>query len=307
MNKKNVLITLTILFISFFVSTSYAQQDSQFTQYMYNTETINPAYTGTRGQLSFTSLFSTQWVGIEGAPKTATFTVSSPLGERLGLGLGIVQDNIGPSKESTVVVDFSYTILINEDVKLALGVDGGVNLLNIDYSLLNIFPDNVFQFNINNRLTPIIGAGAYLFNDTWYAGISIPNFLETKHYDDNSISNATEKSNLYIIGGYVFNLSEFVKFKPAILGKFTANAPVAVDFSANFLFFEKFTLGAAYRLDAAFSALVAFQISNQLLLGYGYDYDTSNLGNYNSGSHEFILRFDVLNNSRDKIVSPRFF
>ncbi|MDC9722998.1 MAG: PorP/SprF family type IX secretion system membrane protein, partial [Urechidicola sp.] len=161
-------------------------------------------------------------------------------------------------------------------------------------------------YNIENRFTPVIGAGAYLFNNTWYAGISIPNFLETKHYDDSSISNATEKSNLYFISGYVFDISEIMKFKPAILGKFTLNAPVAIDITANFLFYDKLTLGAAYRTDAAVSALVAFQISNQLLISYGYDYETTNIGNFSSGSHEFILRYDVFDSSF-RMVSPRFF
>jgi len=291
-----------------YTTISYAQQDSQFTQYMYNTETINPAYAGTRGSLNFTGLYRNQWAGLEGAPETLNFTVNAPVRERVGLGLTFIQDKIGPSDESTIAIDFSYTLPINDDIKFAFGIKGGVNLLNVDYSILTIEDptDNEFQYNIDNRVTPIIGAGAYVFNDTWYVGLSVPNMLETTHYDDSTISNASEKPNFYAIAGYVFTLSDTVKLKPAVLGKFTSGAPIALDISANVLFFEKFTLGAAYRLGAAVSALVGFQISDTFFAGYSYDFDTTGLGNYNSGSHEIFLRFEIFKTT-NRVVSPRFF
>ncbi|MCX2679833.1 type IX secretion system membrane protein PorP/SprF [Galbibacter sp. EGI 63066] len=292
--------------------TARAQQDSQFTQYMYNTETINPAYAGSRGVLSLTSLYRTQWVGLDGAPKTLNFTANTPLGDeqKVGVGLTFTQDKIGPSDKSTIAADFSYTIPFNNDVRLAFGIKGGINLLNIDYSVLNIHNPNdaLQQHNIDNKLKPIIGAGLYLHNNrTWYAGLSVPNILETTHYDDATVSNASEKAHLYAIGGYVFTLNPNIKFKPAVLGKFVMGAPAAIDVSANFLFSERFTLGAAYRLDAAVSALAGFQISEKLMIGYAYDYSTTELQNYSSGSHEIFLRFELGSPKTKRFLTPRFF
>jgi len=309
MKYKNLLKFILAVLCSFlFTTTSFAQQDSQYTQYMYNTETINPAYAGSRGALSFTGLYRNQWAGLDGAPETLNFTVNTPVRERVGLGLTFVQDKIGPSDESTIAIDFSYTIPVNDNIKIAFGIKGGINLLNVDYSILTIEDptDNEFQYNIDNRVTPIVGAGVYLFNDTWYAGLSVPNMLETTHYDDSTISNASEKPNFYAIAGYVFTLSDTVKLKPAVLGKFTSGAPIALDVSANFLFLEKFTLGVAYRLDAAVSALAGFQISDTFFAGYSYDFDTTGLGNYNSGSHEIFLRFEIFKTT-NRVISPRFF
>ncbi|GAA0739281.1 type IX secretion system membrane protein PorP/SprF [Gaetbulibacter jejuensis] len=302
-------IGIVLLLILLCPSKSVAQQDSQYTQYMYNTSTINPAYAGTRGSLNFTGLYRTQWVGLDGAPETLNFTVSNAFNERVGAGLSFVQDKIGPSNESTITADFAYVLPMSDNgLKLSFGLKGGINLLDVDYTRLNIYNpgENVFQYNIDNRLTPIIGVGMYLYSDKGYFGVSVPNLLETTHYDDTTVSNATEKFNFYAIAGYVFNLSSNTKFKPAVLGKAVYGAPVAIDLSANFLFNEKFTLGAAYRLDAAVSALAGFQVSDQVFIGYAYDYDTTELGNYNSGSHEIFLRWEIFKGARP-IVSPRFF
>jgi len=309
MIKKNILIGLLLCCSAVFVNTSYAQQESQFTQYMYNTGTINPAYVGTRGSFEATALYRSQWVGLDGAPRTFNLTGNSPIGERIGVGISFTQDNITPSEESTIAADFSYTIpMNNNNLNLSFGLKGGINLLNIDYTLIDADPDFAFENNIDNRLTPIIGAGIYVFNDKWYAGLSVPSILETTHYDYSTESNASEKAHFYAIGGYVFNLSDSVKFKPSLLWRYTANAPTEIDISANFLFIEKFTVGAAYRVNADISALVGFQISDTLLVGYSYDYATTNLGSYNSGSHEIFLRFKIFEDaSRCKCISPRFF
>lgn len=309
MRHINILKIVLFLLCSFaYTTVIYAQQDSQYTQYMYNTETINPAYAGTRGSLNFMGLYRNQWVGLDGAPKTLNFSVNTPVRERVGLGITFSQDKIGPSDESTIAMDFSYTLPVNEDIKFAFGIKGGINLLNVDYTILTIEnpTDNEFQYNIDNRVTPIIGAGAYLYNETWYAGFSVPNMLETTHYDDSTISNASEKPNFYAIAGYVFTLSDSVKLKPAVLGKFTSGAPIAIDISANVLFLKKFTLGVSYRLDASISALAGFQITDTFFAGYSYDYDTTGIGNYNSGSHEIFLRLEIFKTT-SRMVSPRFF
>ena len=313
-NKYNKIASfvLGIIAIVVFSSQLEAQQDSQYTQYMYNTQTVNPAYVGTGGVFGVTALYRNQWVGLEGAPETLNFSLSTPLGvsERLGIGLSFIQDKAGPASESTIVADVSYTIPVGERTSLSFGLKGGVNLLNVDYSVLNIFNPNdaLQQFNIDNRMSAVAGVGLFLHDfDKWYVGLSVPNFLETTYYDDTSVSNASEKANLYAIAGYVFNLNETTKFKPAVLGKFVAGAPVGLDLSVNFLFNEKVTLGAAYRLDAAVSALAGFQVSDTLFIGYSYDYGTQELANFNSGSHEIFLRFKLGRNRNDRFLSPRFF
>ena len=288
----------------------YSQQDSQYTQYMYNTNNINPAYAGSREVLSIFGMYRTQWVGLDGAPDTGAFSLHSPVSERVGLGLTIVNDKIGISDETTISVDFSYTIPINEDYKLAFGLKGTAHFLNVDYSklLVNNPGDILLQNNIENRFSPNIGAGFYLYSDKFYAGISVPNMLETQHYDDNSATKslAGERMHGYLITGYVFDLTDNIKFKPATLVKAVRGAPLQADVTGNFLFNERFTLGVAWRWDAAVSGLAGFQIDNNWFIGYGYDAETTKLANYNSGSHEIFLRYEFFRKS-SRMISPRFF
>jgi type IX secretion system PorP/SprF family membrane protein len=293
----------------------YAQQDSQYTNYMYNTQVINPAYAGSREQISALLLYRNQWLGLDGAPTTYNFGIHTPVGpaQRLGLGLNFFKDEIGPADENNIAADVSYTIPISSSgVKLAFGVKGGINLLNIDYNKLNLksssASDVAFRNNINSRLTPTVGVGLFLYNtNLWYLGVSAPNLLETTHYDDVKVSNVTEKMHLFATAGYVFDLSASTKFKPALLAKVVPGAPLAIDASANFLFNEKFTVGAAYRWDASLSALAGFQVSDNIMIGYSYDYGLQELTNYNSGSHEIFLRFEFGNGESSRLITPRFF
>ena len=296
-----------------------AQQDAQFTQYMYNTININPAYAGSRGAISVFGLYRTQWVGLDGAPQTGTFSINTPIeGTKIGLGLGIVNDRIGPSDETNIAADVSYTIKTSEHFKLAFGLKASANLLNIDFGKLSLYggpgSDNALKYNVENRFSPNIGAGLYWYSQKSYIGISIPNFLETKHFDRASTTStgpstnftAKERMNFYFIAGKVFTLSDDIKFKPALLSKIVAGAPLQVDLSGNFMFNEKFVLGAAYRWSAAVSLMAGFQMSDSWYIGYGYDLETTRLANYNSGSHEIFLRYELFKNY-DRIISPRFF
>ena len=287
---------------------SQAQQDAQYTQYMYNTINVNPAYAGSRGVMSIFGLHRTQWVGLDGAPTTNAFSINTPISNsNLGVGLSFVNDKIGPTNENTISADLSYTIRTSETYKLSFGVKGTANMFNLDPSKLN--PQNsgdpLLQ-DLNNDFSPNVGAGAYLHSDKLYLGVSVPNFFETKRYDDNDIAVYKERMNLYFIGGYVFDLTPSLKFKPAFLTKVVEGAPLQLDVSGNFLINEKFVLGAAWRWDAAVSAMAGFQITDGLFIGYGYDLETTKLANYNSGSHEVFLRFELFN-KQEKIVSPRFF
>lgn len=304
--KRSKIIYLLLLLI--IGTTVNAQQDAQFTQYMYNTIGINPAYAGSREVLSISGLYRTQWIGLEGAPKTATFALHSPISEKMGLGFSAVSDQIGPSDESNIAIDLSYNISVSRNYKLFFGLKATANLLNIDYTKLDIYNPNDprFQFNVDDQFSPNIGAGIYLQSKKGYVGLSIPYILETKDYNHSTASQAKEQMHYYLIAGHVFDLSDNLKFKPAVLTKMVFGAPLQLDLSANFLIQDKLTLGAAYRWDAAFSGLVGFQISKGLFAGYSYDTDTTKLGDYNSGSHELFLRFELFKNQA-KYVSPRFF
>ncbi|QXP51877.1 type IX secretion system membrane protein PorP/SprF [Cellulophaga sp. HaHa_2_1] len=287
-----------------------AQQDAQYTQYMYNTVSVNPGYAGSRGHMSVGLLHRSQWLGLDGAPTTQTFNVHSPIGYRgVGLGLSIVNDKIGPTSETNFDVDFSYTIPVSTEAKISFGLKGSINLLDIRYSELNQYAaDQTLQQDISNRLSPNIGAGVYYHTEKFYAGLSVPRFLETSHFDESSLSTAKEQMNFYFITGYVWELNPNLKFKPALLTKLVQGAPLQVDASANFMINDKLILGAAYRWSAAVSGMVGFNVSEGFLLGIAYDRETTDLGNtsFNDGSFEIVLRYDFIK-TKGNLKSPRFF
>jgi type IX secretion system PorP/SprF family membrane protein len=286
---------------------TFAQQDAQFTQYMYNTININPAYAGSRGALSIFALHRTQWVGLDGAPVTNAVSLNTPLnGSKLGLGISVINDKIGPTNENTISADLSYTVPTSDTFKLSFGVKATANLFNLDVSKLNPVDDDPSLRDFNNKFSPNIGAGIYWHSDKAYLGLSVPNFIETNRYNDNDVAILKEKINYYLIAGYVFEVSNGIKFKPAVMTKMVKGAPLQVDVSGNFMFNDKFVVGLAYRWSAAVSAMVGFQISDGLYVGYGYDLETTKLDNYNSGSHEIFLRFELFKNDK-KITTPRFF
>jgi len=295
------------LFLLFLGSESYAQQDPQFTQYMYNTLSVNSAYAGSRGHIAITGIHRTQWVGIDGAPETQTLSFDSPIGKNIGLGISIVNDKLGPSHETYFDANFSYSIKTSKTHKLSFGIKGGARLFDVDWSrgIRQTSNDNLFKENIS-RILPTVGAGLYYHSEKSYLGVSIPNFFTDQHYDDIQQSVAAERLHLFVIGGIVTDLSDTIKFKPAFLFKHVTGAPVIVDLSANFMFNDKLRLGVAYRWDDAFSGLVGFQINRKLLIGYAYDYTNTELQRVTSGSHEIMLRYELISKTT-KLKSPRFF
>ncbi|MCO6148362.1 type IX secretion system membrane protein PorP/SprF [Flavobacterium sp. NRK1] len=289
-------------------STLWAQQDPQYTQYMYNPININPAYAGTRGVTSIFAIHRAQWVGLDGAPVTNAASVNAPVGKNVGLGFSFVNDKIGPTDTNLISADFSYSFNVNDYYKLSLGLKGSIQLFNVDFTKLNIYDpsDPRFQNNITNRLTPNIGAGAYMYSDNTYFGLSVPQILQTDHYDHNDISVAKERFHVYAMAGHVFDLAYNWKFKPAALAKVVQGAPLQLDITANVLYNDKFTMGLAYRWDAAVSILAGFQVTDGLFIGYTYDTETTKLAEYNSGSHEVFLRFELFR-KYEKVMNPRFF
>ena len=292
-----------------------AQQDAQYTQYMYNTLSVNPGYAGSRGHMSITALHRSQWVGLDGAPKTQTVNLHTPLGQNgLGLGVSIVNDQIGPTAETYFDLDISYTINLSNDARLSMGVKGSAHMLDVRFSELTQDitnpggPDPTLQQDIQNKFSPNVGAGIYYHNQRFYTGISVPRFLETQHFDESSLSTAAEQMNFYWITGYVWDVSPMWKFKPAILAKAVRGAPLQLDFSASAMYNEKFILGAAYRWDAAISGLAGFQISPEFMIGLAYDREITELGQaiFNDGSFEIILRYDFIK-VLESMKSPRFF
>lgn len=301
--------TKLFLFVILLVTYSgHAQQDAQFTQYMYNTININPAYAGSRGALSVFALHRDQWIGLDGAPKTNAISVNTPINNsKVGLGVSLVNDKIGPTTENQFSVDLSYTIPTSDNWKLSFGIKGSADIFNLDVSKLNPADQGDPQFqNLENDFSPNIGAGIYWHSDKAYIGLSVPNFIQTNRYNDNDVAIYKDQINYYLMGGYIFDFSQEIKFKPAVLTKIVEGAPLQVDVSANFLFFEKLTLGVAYRWDAAVSAMAGFQLTDAMYIGYGYDNETTQLRKYNSGSHEIFLRFELFKNN-SKMTTPRFF
>jgi len=281
----------------------FGQQDAQYTQYMYNMNVLNPAYAGSKGVMSIGLLGRTQWVGVDGAPQTLTLAMHSPIANQVGLGLSVIHDEIGPVKEDNVYADISYTINTSEEGRLAFGLKGGITFLDVRYlSAIDIDPLNIPI----HQTSPNFGAGIYYYTNKFYLGLSAPNFLETRHLDNNEgqYSTASEKMHYFLTSGYVFDLNGNLKLKPSAMVKATTGAPLSVDLSANLLVDNRFEFGLSYRFDDSFSGLVGFQVNDDFRIGYAYDHTISSYGQFNSGSHEILLLFDF---NRRNIKSPRFF
>ena len=314
--RKSLLVT--VLIVLSVCTEVYAQQDAEYTQYMYNTMSVNPAYAGSRGQLSIAGLYRSQWVGLEGAPKTQTLNLHSPIrNSRLGYGISIINDNIGDGvvQETQLDAVLSYTVDVSLEGKLSFGLKLGGNMLSLDFNGLNNFDsENIQGENIDNKFSPNFGVGVYYHTNKFYAGLSAPNMVETEYFDNsqrdsNSVQFLSkERMNFYLITGYVFDLNNNFKFKPAVLTKVVGGAPLQIDLSASFLFNDMFSFGAAYRWDAALSGMLGFQISDQLMIGLAYDRETTELGGtqFNDGSFEVFLRFELVK-AFQRMVSPRFF
>ncbi len=287
-----------------------AQQDPQYTQYMYNMNIINPAYTGSTEGLAVGALYRSQWVGLDGGPETFTFNIHSPVEKRVGLGLSIIADQIGPVKETNAYVDFSYTIPVGTITKLAFGVKGGFTFHDIgigESQITLIDQGDPFFASAINETTPNIGAGAYFYKPSkYYISVSIPNILNGVHLDANGTKIGSESEHFFAAAGYVFDLSENFKLKPHTLIKYAFDAPVSYDINANVFMFNVVEVGVGYRLEDSFSGMINFQVYDNLRIGYAYDAIRSDLDIVTSSSHEIFINFD-LSFSTKVSRSPRYF
>jgi len=305
---KKILIPALLLLLTFLDAN--AQQDPHYTQYMYNMNVINPAYAGSKENLSFGLLYRKQWIEIEDAPSTFSLSGSAPVGKNVGLGLSIISDKIGPVEENNVYGDFSYTLNLGGEHRLALGLKAGVTFQKIGLRSI-IQPtlpnpnDGAFAEDTNNTKLNI-GTGLFYYTNKYYFALSIPNMLKSAHLDYNGIKYGTEIQHYFLTGGYVFDLNPNLKFKPFAMVKSAFNAPTSFDISTNFLYLEKFEVGATYRLQDSFGAMVNYAISPSVRIGYAYDHIISDLKVTTPSSHEIILLFD-LNFPKKVSQSPRFF
>lgn len=290
----------------------FSQQLPQFTHYMYNTISINPAYAGSREVLSVVGLHRSQWQGLDQAPETQTLSIHTPLtNEKIGVGLSFIKDKLGYENFTYLYADASYTINLNEELKLAFGLKAGFTQYNLDNELIQAESLDPGIYGVRDRWEPNLGAGLHLHSNKWYVGLSTPRLI---NIDRNKITigdidyAVIDRLSYYLTGGYVFDVNETVKFKPAFLAKATNGAPLSYDITANFLFNEKFWLGGSYRINeytSAIGGLVDFQINRQFRIGYSYEHPFSDINRFSNGTHEIFLMYELHNSKRVK--SPRYF
>lgn len=307
---------IALLFLLFFCANSYAQQDPQFTQYMYNMNVVNPAYTKSeKGLLNLGVLYRSQWQNTIGAPNTLSFFAHSVLSDKIEMGLSVIGDEIGDGamKENNLALDFAYILKLDEKSDISLGLKAGLTNFESNFNgfrLPEIQDDFAFAENLNNTF-PIIGVGAFYKRDRLYAGISAPNLLTSKYIKNaDGISEfGSEEIHVFLTAGYVYELTPSLKLKPSTLVKMVKGAPIVFDASLNVLINDRFEVGTSYRLEDSVSLMFNMSVLPSVRLGYSYDYTLSNLSAFSSGSHEIFVLFDLdllgLRKGYDK--SPRFY
>ena len=311
-SKLNIIQGLGILVLAITVNTSYGQQDPMYTQYMFNTETINPAYAGTWESIGFMALARQQWVGFEGAPQTYTLSFQAPLrNEKVALGLNMISDKVGLEKRFSLFGDYSYLVKMNERTNLRLGLKAGFTNYTNNLQAYQLYPDGLsdplFQGEIDTKFMPNFGVGAFLYNSNYYVGLSIPKIVHNDFKNNfNNYSVQAEMRHYFLIAGVVLDLNEWLAFKPTFLTKATLGAPVEFDFSANFLLKERLWLGAMYRTGDSFGFIAQWVFDKKLRVGYAVDFTTTKLQGYHSGTHEIMVSYE-LKFLREQFVSPRYF
>jgi type IX secretion system PorP/SprF family membrane protein len=302
--------TLTRIFLSLVITatslTVMAQQQVMFTQYMFNGLAINPAYAGSHESLSASALLREQWSGLDGAPATQTFSIHSPFyKQKMGLGFLFLHDKIGVTSQTGVYASYAYKIEFLNGSKLSMGLQGGFTNYNAKFSKVSA-TDQTFASDIT-EWHPNVGGGLYYSTDRFYAGISVPQLIQTDFDRNNNESDSKLVRHYFVSAGYVFDLNESLKLKPNTLIKYVAGAPVEVDLNANLLIQEIVWVGFSWRSFDSIDALLQFQVSKKLQVGYAYDFATStDIRKVNSGSHEIMLNYRIPV-SRDRIVTPRYF
>lgn len=306
-------IYLSFILIIFFTNVK-AQQEAMFTHYMYNTQAVNPAYSGSLNALSVTALNRNQWVGFDGAPVTQTISINAPIvSKNIGLGFSFLNDKIGFVNKTYMFADFAYKIQLNKTSWLSFGLKGGVNYRRVNFTgmELNVPDDPDFSVDALSKWLPNVGAGIYYFTDQYYLGLSVPKIMENDFEIDANTSVddiAGEQKHYFFIAGYLFEINELWKIKPTTYVKVTKSAPIQLDLTAQVIYNDKFWFGSMFRAGDAAGAMVGMFITPQLSFGYSYDWSFANRTfKYNGGSHEIVLRYDAIFSNSKEIISPRYF
>lgn len=289
-----------------------AQQEAMYSQYMFNTLAINPAYAGSRNVTSATALYRSQWVGIQGAPTTATFSIDAPIdNKKIGLGLQVFNDRLGITNTTGAFGSYAFRIPMGKGI-LAMGLQAGASQYRADFTSVNLgsdnTPDQAFSTNVNKTLVDF-GVGLYYSTDKFYLGLSSPQLLNNQLHNftvQNNNSFDGQAMHLFLATGYVFPLNDDLHLKPSVLIKYVKGAPIEGDLNATLWIRDILGIGAQYRTEADISGMVEFQVSPQIRLGYSYDRSTTPLVQFNSGSHEIMIRYEF-GSTKGKILSPRYF
>lgn len=290
--------TLRIVVLLLFV-TVYAQQEPNYSLYRYSMNVINPAYAGADGNTSIAANLKSQWVNVQDAPETQSFFFATPLGKRVGIGVSVVSDQTFIEKQTSYNIDFSYQLPISDDTSLYLGLKAGGGTYNIDSNGLSnysIFPIDPAIENIDDGFNPNFGVGAYLVNDKYFVSLSVPALLKTDSVDSDSgrVTYATSNAHVYFSGGYNFKLNENTEFRPSTLIRYVSGAPLSLDFTAAFKFFDKLEFGAAYRTDDAISGFVMLSLANWVNIGYAYESSTvSEISDAGNGTYEILFQLNL--------------
>lgn len=286
-----------------------AQQDPMYDQYMFNVLAFNPAYAGSADVFTIMALSRHQWVGFEGAPSTQTLVAHTPLrSQALSLGLSFMTDKIGPSRRTSFHADLAYRIRVNEESELAFGLKGGIDLHQAELSTLTTVNADPANVDMKGQLLPNFGFGLFWHSERYYVGLSAPKLLENELEIATStvLTTALQERHYFLIGGYVFDLNDDLKFKPSFMLRSVAGAPLSLDVNANFLLRERIWFGAMYRIGNSFGFMGQYRINDQLSAGYAFDLTTNRLGAYNAGTHEIMLSYDM-RFIQGRTISPRYF
>lgn len=301
---------IVIILLAFGVNT-FAQQDPMYTQYMNNPVIVNPAYAATRGVGNLTGVFRKQWVGVDGAPTTSSISYNTPIRRYdFGVGASLLYDALGPTTQTGLYLDYSYQIRFEKSI-LSLGLKGGFNYYSNNYSNLsyNDQDDDIDIAENNALFLPNFGLGAYYYTDKLYLGFSIPKLLRNSLVkEENTLEHLNrEEWHFFLMGGYIFNLTEDIDLKPSFISRYVIGSPLSVELTATAMLFDKIWIGAMYRVGASFGALVNWQISPKLNIGYSYDFNPNDYMLDNAGSHEITISYLFLRDTGKRILSPRFF
>jgi len=326
---RTALIASVVVF-SISILTATAQQDPQYTQFMYNKLPQNAGYTGAREVLSIRALYRAQWVGNKSggtsrAPQTASFSIHSPLkNEHFALGFYYTNDRLGQEHKNQFNGSFAYRVALGKKVKLSIGINAGIYWYK--YNALNEITrdpgDPLLQQNVS-RVLPDVGAGLYLYHPNFYFGASVPNFIKGDLNIKNGVGDARRVAHFVSMAGGVIPAGKVLKIRPQIQYRYVADGvykmPHTFDFNLSLLIYNRVNIGGQYRTSFgnknngvkltngdSFDAMIEVWPTKQLMIGYSYDYTLSKLGDYNNGSHEVIIGYDF-GKEKKRTITPRYF